>query len=278
MAAAGATSSPAQPNSGPEALASSLPGAPRGPTALEVCYDLEPPPAREPASQPPCGYCCRAKLSVPLPFTARPLRTFLAPGTWPQTQRMWEAQALASRGCRARVWHRWALAAPAPPMMPAQGTRQGGGPGAAADEGGGSGRRTPLPTGASWQPRPRPGARPCPAPVVIGGGCVGRAAGLLALGTDGSRCSRLFRRKNKPAWPAGPFLSPVYVRPVSLCLKPVSCGLPSSEGLAAGLGVFLPGCWAGPGRCFPRLAFSPALGHRGFPGFGVSWVHREGVD
>lgn len=101
---------------------------------------------------------------------------------------------------------------------------------------------------------------------------------LLALGTDGSHCSRLFRKKNKPARPADPFLSPVYFRPISLCLKPVSCGLRSSEGLAGGLGLFLPVRWAGPECCFPRLDFSPSLRHHGFPGFGVSWVHREGAD
>lgn len=49
-------------------------------------------------------------------------------------------------------------------------------------------------------------------------------------------CSRLFRSRNKPARPAGPFLSPVYSRPISLCLKPVSCGLRFS--------IDLPVCWA----------------------------------
>lgn len=48
-------------------------------------------------------------------------------------------------------------------------------------------------------------------------------------------CSRLFRSRNKPARPAGPFLSPVYSRPISLCLKPVSCGLR--------FGIDLPVCW-----------------------------------
>lgn len=67
------------------------------------------------------------------------------------------------------------------------------------------------------------------------------------------------------------FLSPVYFRPISLCLKPVSCGLRSAEGLAGGLGIFLPVRWAG-------LDFSPSLGDRSFPGFSVSWVHREGAD
>lgn len=60
-----------------------------------------------------------------------------------------------------------------------------------------------------------------------------------ALGTDGSHCMLpLFRRKNKAAWPVGPFLSRVYFRVVFLCLKPASCGRHSAEGLARGLGIF----------------------------------------
>lgn len=70
-----------------------------------------------------------------------------------------------------------ALEAPALTMMSAQGAPQRGRPGAAADEGGASVYCTTHPARASWRPQPRPGVRPCPAPVVIGGGCVGRAAG-----------------------------------------------------------------------------------------------------
>lgn len=71
----------------------------------------------------------------------------------------------------------------------------------------------------------------------------GRVRGMScraqALGTDGSHCMLpLFCRKNKRAWPVGPFLSRVYFRSVFLCLKPVSCGLHSAEGLAKGLGIF----------------------------------------
>lgn len=58
----------------------------------------------------------------------------------------------------------------------------------------------PAPAGASWQPQPRPGARPCPAPAVIRGGCVGRAAGrrLWAQMVLIARCLSSVGKTNQP--------------------------------------------------------------------------------
>lgn len=86
---------------------------------------------------------------------------------------------MASWGHRAQAWHRWAHGSP----CPSNDASSGGTPKEA-----GLGllqtrvETPPLPgtthsAGASWQPQPRPGARPCPAPVVIGGGRVGQAWG-----------------------------------------------------------------------------------------------------
>lgn len=123
------------------------------------------PQPRKPRSPASLQCLLQSKAPLPLPCTAGHSRTFLAHGTWPQTRCMQEPQGGGSSGMLSS-----GLAWGAPSISPAQRAPQGGRPGAAADEGGASGPCTSHPTGASWQPQPQPGARPCPAPVVIGGG------------------------------------------------------------------------------------------------------------